>query len=30
MTYAGIKTDQDRANVIAWLNSLSDNPQPLQ
>jgi cytochrome c len=29
MTYAGIKNDQDRANVIAWLRTLSDSPQPL-
>jgi cytochrome c len=29
MTYAGIKNDTDRANVIAWLRTLSDNPAPL-
>jgi cytochrome c len=29
MTFAGIKNDQERANVIAWLNSLSDKPLPL-
>jgi len=29
MTFAGIKNDQDRANVIAWLNTLSDSPKPL-
>lgn len=29
MTYAGIKNDSDRANVIAWLRSLSDSPAPL-
>jgi cytochrome c len=29
MTFAGIKDDQTRANVIAWLRSLSDNPVPL-
>ncbi len=29
MTFAGIKNDQDRANVIAWLKTLSDSPQPL-
>jgi len=29
MTYAGIKSDSDRANVIAWLRSLADSPQPL-
>ena len=28
MTFAGIKNDQDRANVIAWLRTLSDNPEP--
>jgi len=30
MTFAGIKNDQDRANVIAWLRTLSDNPVPLK
>ncbi len=29
MTFAGIKGDQDRANVIAWLRTLSDSPVPL-
>jgi cytochrome c len=29
MSFAGIKNDQDRANVIAWLNTLSDKPLPL-
>jgi cytochrome c len=29
MTFAGIKNDQDRANVIAWLRTLSDSPEPL-
>lgn len=29
MTYAGIKDDQARANVIAWLRTLSDSPAPL-
>ena len=29
MTFAGIKNDQDRANVIAWLNTLADSPKPL-
>lgn len=29
MSYAGIKNDSDRANVIAWLRSLSDSPVPL-
>lgn len=29
MSYRGIKKDQDRANVIAYLRSLSDNPAPL-
>jgi cytochrome c len=29
MTFAGLSKAQDRANVIAYLNSLSDNPKPL-
>jgi len=29
MTFAGIKNDTDRANVIAWLRTLADNPVPL-
>lgn len=29
MTFAGITNDQDRANVIAYLRTLSDNPVPL-
>ena len=29
MTFAGLKSVQDRANLIAWLRTLSDNPQPL-
>ena len=29
MSFAGIKNDSDRANVIAWLRTLSDNPVPL-
>jgi cytochrome c len=29
MTFAGLKKDSERANVIAYLRSLSDNPQPL-
>lgn len=29
MTYAGVKKDQERANIIAYLRSLSDNPAPL-
>lgn len=29
MSFAGIKSDKDRANVIAYLRSLSDNPAPL-
>jgi cytochrome c len=29
MSFAGIKKDSDRANVIAWLRTLSDNPVPL-
>ena len=29
MTFAGIHNDQQRADVIAYLHTLSDNPQPL-
>ena len=29
MNFAGIKKDQDRANLIAWLNTQSDSPAPL-
>lgn len=29
MGFAGIKKPEDRADVIAYLNSLSDNPKPL-
>ena len=29
MTFAGMSNGQDRANVIAFLNSKSDSPQPL-
>jgi cytochrome c len=29
MTFAGLSNPQDRANVIAFLNSRSDAPQPL-
>ncbi|HEY6335112.1 MAG TPA: cytochrome c family protein [Alphaproteobacteria bacterium] len=29
MTFAGIKNDQERADVIAYLNTLSDKPLPL-
>jgi cytochrome c len=29
MSFAGLKNDQDRANVIAWLRTLSDSPVPL-
>ncbi len=29
MTFAGLPKAQDRANIVAYLNSLSDNPQPL-
>jgi cytochrome c len=29
MTFAGLPKAQDRANVIAYLNSLSDSPKPL-
>ena len=30
MTFIGLPKAQDRANVIAYLNSLSDSPKPLQ
>ena len=29
MSFAGLRKDSDRANVIAYLRSLSDNPAPL-
>jgi len=29
MAFAGIRNDQDRANLIAYLRTLSDNPPPL-
>lgn len=29
MTFAGIKDEQQRADLIAYLNSLSDSPKPL-
>ncbi len=29
MGFAGIQKDSERADVLAYLNSLSDNPQPL-
>jgi len=29
MTFAGLNSEKDRANVIAYLRSLSKNPQPL-
>ena len=29
MNFAGLKKDSDRANLIAYLRSLSDNPAPL-
>jgi cytochrome c len=29
MTFAGLSRDSQRADVIAYLRSLSDNPQPL-
>lgn len=28
MSYAGLKNDKDRANLIAYLSTLSDNPVP--
>jgi len=30
MGFAGLKKDQDRANVIAYMNSKSDAPAPLK
>jgi cytochrome c len=30
MTFAGLKKDRDRANVITYLRSLSDSPAPLK
>jgi cytochrome c2 len=29
MTFAGLPKAQDRANVVAYLNSLSDSPKQL-
>lgn len=29
MSFAGIRNDKERANVIAWLRTLSDSPVPL-
>lgn len=29
MAFAGIKSDKDRMNVIVWLHTLSDKPEPL-
>lgn len=29
MSFVGIKNDQDRANVIAWLRTLAESPVPL-
>jgi cytochrome c len=29
MTFAGVKSVQDRANLIAFLRSLADSPAPL-
>lgn len=29
MAYAGLKNPQDRANMIAWMRTLSDSPKPL-
>ena len=29
MTFAGLKNDQQRADVIDYLHTLSDSPQPL-
>jgi cytochrome c len=29
MNFAGLKSPQDRANIIAWMRTLSDDPTPL-
>ena len=29
MTFAGMPNEKQRADIIAYLNSQSDNPQPL-
>ncbi len=29
MTFAGLSNEKQRADVIAYLNTLSDNPKPL-
>jgi cytochrome c len=29
MAFAGLKKDSERANVIAYLRSITDNPPPL-
>ena len=29
MSYAGLRNEEDRANMIAWLRTLSDSPAPL-
>jgi cytochrome c len=29
MSFAGINNDKQRADVIDWLHTLSDNPEPL-
>ena len=29
MNYAGLSKTKDRANLIAWLRTKSDNPVPL-
>ena len=30
MSFVGLRKDKDRANLIAYLNSMSDKPIPLQ
>jgi len=30
MSFVGLRKDKDRANLIAYLNSMSDNPIPMQ
>jgi cytochrome c len=29
MTFAGVKSDQERADIIAYLRTLSENPKPM-
>jgi cytochrome c len=29
MTFVGVKSDQERADIIAYLRTLSENPKPM-